>query len=87
MSRTLFQTASVQLSDIDAEFLAVFFGSKGVLRLCILPIVGVGSRGETESASVVFLISGQAEPCEPVIRPEAKRHSCRGILREPRHAE
>jgi hypothetical protein len=30
MSRTLFQTASVQLSDIDAEFLAVFFGSKGV---------------------------------------------------------
>jgi hypothetical protein len=26
----LFQTASVHLSDIDAELLAVFFGSKGV---------------------------------------------------------
>jgi hypothetical protein len=29
MSRALFQTASVQLSDIDAEFLTVFLGSKG----------------------------------------------------------
>jgi hypothetical protein len=30
MSRTLFQAVSVQLSEIDVEFLAVFFCSKGV---------------------------------------------------------
>jgi hypothetical protein len=35
MLRTLFQTASVQLSDIDAEFLTAFTGSKGVPTACI----------------------------------------------------
>jgi hypothetical protein len=59
MSRTLFQTASVQLSDINAEFLAVFFGSKGVPTVLYPPIVTVGSRSEIESASVVFFISSQ----------------------------
>jgi hypothetical protein len=87
MSRTLFQTASVQQPDIDAEFLALFFGSKGVPTALHPPIVAVGSRGETESASVVFLISSQAEPCELVIRSKRKRYSWDGILKEPRHAE
>ena len=44
MSRTLFQTASVQLSDVDTEFLEVFFRSKGVPTALHSPIVAVGSR-------------------------------------------
>jgi hypothetical protein len=79
MSRSLLQTTSVQLSDIDAEFLAEFFGSKGVPIALHPPIAAVGSRSETESASVVFLISSQAEPCEPLIRWKRKRYSWHGI--------
>ena len=44
MSRTLFQTTSVQLSDVDTEFLEVFFGSKCVATALHSPIVAVGSR-------------------------------------------
>jgi hypothetical protein len=69
MLRTLFQTASVQLSDIDAGSLSVFFDSKVCLRLCIPAIVAVGSRGETESLAIAWNLRLASSSIQPDMGP------------------
>jgi hypothetical protein len=65
MLRTLFQRAPVQLSDIDAGSLAVFFGSKGVPTVLHPPIVAVGSRGETESLAIAWNLRLASSSIQP----------------------